>query len=396
MSIEVRNRISPPTSVQANPVSAEKVKEPTAALDSNEEPKVDFGRLLTRSNTEVQREREAKVKGDFSGLSQSEFFDKLNKETSDEFKTPKNKLDKTDFLRLFVEQLKNQDPLNPDDGAELAAKLAQFNSVEQMMAMNKSLSTMAKEQSTDRSLQLTNFIGKDLQVKGGRLKIKGGGLSEGTFKLPNPAAQTSLQVRDQTGRLVHEKKLGMVEKGVHKLSWDGKDHKGQPISDGTYTFQIVASDMNGANVPVDITSKVHVTGVDVTDKDGKFFTDFGPVKLNDITSIGLGGYLDEAGSPATTPQPPSAAKTVAAGIKAMASPTGALPKELAKVMKNINPAVKTDKSAAKPQTNGAPDAPAPKSAAVSGGTATPSSPAVPNFRFSVPNPAPQFVDPSSF
>jgi flagellar hook assembly protein FlgD len=393
MSIEVRNRISPPTPVQANPVSAEKVKEPTLAVDSNEQPKVDFGRLMTSSNTEVQRERESKVKGDFSGLSQSEFFDKLNKETSDEFKTPKNKLDKTDFLRLFVEQLKNQDPLNPDDGAELAAKLAQFNSVEQMMAMNKSLSTMAKEQSTDRSLQLTNFIGKDLQIKGGRLKIKGGDLSEGSFNLSKPTAQTSLQVRDETGRLVHEKKLGMVQKGAHKLSWDGKDHKGQPISDGTYTFQIVANDVNGANVPVDITSKVNVTGVDVTDKDGKFFTNFGPVKLKDITSIGLEGYLEDASSAAKTP---SKELTVAAGIKAMASPTGALPKELAKVMKNINPAVKTDKSSAKPQTNGASEATAPKSGAISGSSATPSSPAVPNFRFSVPNPAPQFVDPSSF
>ena len=40
---------------------------------------------------------------------------------------------KDDFLQLLVTQLGNQDPLNPMDGKDFAAQLAQFSSVEQLM-----------------------------------------------------------------------------------------------------------------------------------------------------------------------------------------------------------------------------------------------------------------------
>ena len=43
------------------------------------------------------------------------------------------------FLKLLVEQLKNQDPLAPQDGAQFVAQLAQFNSLEQLISINSRL-----------------------------------------------------------------------------------------------------------------------------------------------------------------------------------------------------------------------------------------------------------------
>jgi hypothetical protein len=43
------------------------------------------------------------------------------------------------FLKLLVEQLKHQDPLAPQDGAQFVAQLAQFNSLEQLMSINDRL-----------------------------------------------------------------------------------------------------------------------------------------------------------------------------------------------------------------------------------------------------------------
>ena len=40
--------------------------------------------------------------------------------------------DKDLFLKLMVEQLRHQDPMNPTDGNEWLAQMAQFNSVEQL------------------------------------------------------------------------------------------------------------------------------------------------------------------------------------------------------------------------------------------------------------------------
>lgn len=46
---------------------------------------------------------------------------------------------KDEFLKLLVAQMKHQDPLNPMDGQEMAAQLAQFTSVEQLLAANDTL-----------------------------------------------------------------------------------------------------------------------------------------------------------------------------------------------------------------------------------------------------------------
>ncbi len=48
-----------------------------------------------------------------------------------------------EFLKMLVAQLKNQDPLNPMDGKDMAAQLAQFSTVEQLITMNKSMETQA-------------------------------------------------------------------------------------------------------------------------------------------------------------------------------------------------------------------------------------------------------------
>lgn len=83
---------------------------------------------------------------------------KLNNETNKEYiyqfnKTDKkvegnqqkNDLDKDAFLKLLTTQLANQDPLNPMEDREFIAQLAQFSSLEQMTAMNKTLETKSEE-----------------------------------------------------------------------------------------------------------------------------------------------------------------------------------------------------------------------------------------------------------
>ena len=42
-------------------------------------------------------------------------------------------VDKNMFLQLLVAQLRNQDPLNPSDGTQFVAQLAQFQQLEQAL-----------------------------------------------------------------------------------------------------------------------------------------------------------------------------------------------------------------------------------------------------------------------
>jgi flagellar basal-body rod modification protein FlgD len=43
------------------------------------------------------------------------------------------------FLKLLVAQIRNQDPLKPQDGVEFLSQLAQFTNLEQMMAIREEL-----------------------------------------------------------------------------------------------------------------------------------------------------------------------------------------------------------------------------------------------------------------
>jgi flagellar basal-body rod modification protein FlgD len=43
------------------------------------------------------------------------------------------------FMTLLVAQLKNQDPLQPQDGTEFVAQLAQFNSLDQLVGIRQSI-----------------------------------------------------------------------------------------------------------------------------------------------------------------------------------------------------------------------------------------------------------------
>lgn len=66
-------------------------------------------------------------------------------------------LGKSDFLKLLVAQLRNQDPLKPMEDREFIAQMAQLNTVEQIHAMNASLTEFL---SLETMAQASALIGK--------------------------------------------------------------------------------------------------------------------------------------------------------------------------------------------------------------------------------------------
>jgi flagellar basal-body rod modification protein FlgD len=48
------------------------------------------------------------------------------------------------FLTLLVAQLRNQDPLQPQDGAQFVAQLAQFSSLEQQIQIRQDLDSIQR------------------------------------------------------------------------------------------------------------------------------------------------------------------------------------------------------------------------------------------------------------
>lgn len=73
-------------------------------------------------------------------------------------------LGKDEFFKMLIAQLKNQDPLNPQDGAEFSAQLAQFTSLEQLTNLNKTLEAQGASYSALLNLQSVSMIGKEVEA----------------------------------------------------------------------------------------------------------------------------------------------------------------------------------------------------------------------------------------
>src|SRR5690606_19824418 len=133
----------------------------------------------------------------------------------------------------------NQDPLNPDDSAQMAAQLAQFHGLEQMMNVNKNLEKMQESDGTSRAVSLINFVGKDIKLDSGKVRLEDGQISQALFRLDAEAADTKKEVRDSAGVLVFEKDLGVKPPGEHVLEWNGIDKEGKKANAGAYTLNVI-------------------------------------------------------------------------------------------------------------------------------------------------------------
>lgn len=54
----------------------------------------------------------------------------------------KNIATKENFLQLLVAQIKNQNPLNPQDGTQFLSQLSQFTEMEQMLGMRQDIAAI--------------------------------------------------------------------------------------------------------------------------------------------------------------------------------------------------------------------------------------------------------------
>jgi flagellar basal-body rod modification protein FlgD len=70
------------------------------------------------------------------------------------FSNPSNNLGENDFLKLMMDQLQNQDPLNPSDPTQYMSELASFSSLEQETQIAGATSSAATQQATTSALGL--------------------------------------------------------------------------------------------------------------------------------------------------------------------------------------------------------------------------------------------------
>ena len=144
------------------------------------------------------------------------------------------------FMTLLVTQMKNQDPLNPLDNAQVTSQLAQLSTVTGIDKMNSTLERFMANMQSSQSLQMSNLIGHDVLVEGNKLSFDGTGGYFGV-ELPTSTDDLTVTINDAAGNQIRKISLGNQPEGILPLSWDGYGDDGTQVSSGDYTFNVTAS-----------------------------------------------------------------------------------------------------------------------------------------------------------
>jgi len=144
------------------------------------------------------------------------------------------------FLKLLVTQLKNQDPMNPMDNAELTSQLAQLSTVEGINKMNDSISGLATQFRASQALQGASLIGRQVLAEGAQLDLGGAGAAGGV-NLASSADQVKVDVLNGAGTVVRTLNIGQQPAGLARFAWDGLDAAGNSMAQGAYKFEVTAT-----------------------------------------------------------------------------------------------------------------------------------------------------------
>ncbi len=161
---------------------------------------------------------------------------------------PTNELDRNAFLRLFIAQLENQNPLNPQANEEFVAQLAQFTSLEQATQTTSLLERLIAQGDQRARLETVGLIGHEIEAFGNTVELADTGTTSFVFDLLAEATNTNLTIFDAQGNVVRSLNLGPLAAGRHEVEWDGLTDQQTRGEKGIYQFSVLGVNAEGLGV----------------------------------------------------------------------------------------------------------------------------------------------------
>lgn len=200
------------------------------------------------------------------------------------------------FLTLLVAQLKNQDPLNPTDNAQLTSQMSQISTVTGLEKLNATIGEIFSMYDSAQTMQAAGMIGRAVLVPGDQIAVVDG-VGVAGIDLEASAGNVVVTVKDEAGRTVYTKELGEQKAGSFVFVWDGSidgeptlNEDGEEVmpkaADGLYTFSAEAKDSSGGKIKASALQAGTVLAV-IKEKGG-FTLDlgaFGQVGFSDVKQI---------------------------------------------------------------------------------------------------------------
>jgi flagellar basal-body rod modification protein FlgD len=205
---------------------------------------------------------------------------------------------KDEFLKLFMAQLEHQDPLDPKNGADMVAQLAQFSSVEQAQQTNQHLIDLAAAQSATSSASLSSLVGRDCNAAAAEFQLdRSGGVPVLQLTASGAMKGATVVISDDSGKEL--RRIAVPSGASAQIAWDGKTASGAPAAPGRYRIAVEPGTTSGT-----ITSQWHgrVDAVELTAEGPRLRMGGILLAPGDIRTIGLTNDLaSNLSAPGVTP-----------------------------------------------------------------------------------------------
>ncbi|MCF5143157.1 flagellar hook assembly protein FlgD [Pseudomonas sp. WS 5532] len=199
-------------------------------------------------------------------------------------------LGKDAFLQLLVTQLKNQNPLSPQDNGAFVAQLAQFSSLEGINTLNDSVNAISSNFSSSQALQASSLVGRSIITQTDKAMVDTSKSMTGSVAVTAATGNVSVKITDKDGNVVRTIDMGAQSAGNSSFIWDGKNDKGEVAPAGTYTFAASTKNDKGDSVALLTSLPATVTSVTLSKTGGEMLLNLaggmGSVKLSQIQTIG--------------------------------------------------------------------------------------------------------------
>ena len=213
-------------------------------------------------------------------------------------------LGKDAFLKMLVAQLKNQDPMNPMDGKDLAAQLAQFSSVEQLTQLNTAIATQTQVSQMDtlvgQSALSASLIGRNVEAVGNSVVVDPTTPTTVKVDIAGTGGAGTLTLKDANGNVVATRDLGPLRVGDGQTLTLPAD-----LPAGKWSYSVDVKAANGKTATVTTYETGVVSAVEF--KNGNIVLTAGglEIPLSDLVRI----------EPATPPVSTAGGGGVASGIQ---------------------------------------------------------------------------------
>ena len=144
------------------------------------------------------------------------------------------------FLRLLITQIKNQDPLNPMDNAQMTTQMAQMSSLQGIERLNATLESLAANLTGNQAVQAAALVGHDVMAPGSEMQLAAG-RAVGGVQLPQAVDRLQVTISDASGSVIHRAELGAQAQGIVRIEWDGTADSGAAAAAGRYQFSVTAT-----------------------------------------------------------------------------------------------------------------------------------------------------------